>query len=625
VYRLTQSQLDRADFAALGGAVEKDEGIDACGLEFLQNHVKRLREIAATDESGRKHFHRWRFDDSGFGDDCDFSNCSFKGKTFQECRFGDRVTFAGSSFTRAPFQDACFGDDANFERVDFGQKADFHSATFGDRARFAHSKFRSSQFFAARFGAEASFTKAWFAIQARFPSARFGPRAGFTEVYFGSTVDFSGAYFGEKLQMARARFEADPSFVGATFGDRARLTEWRVNGDLEMRSAHFLGSVSLHGARVSENAIFTVASFDGLIDVGQFSCGGSAYFGDVTINAADRFGPFHAVGSIDLRSAIIRSPCAFVLAANTIDFSEARFLVPLRITVSGGDVMMDRLQNDSRLILTAPQPIGVKTTPPRLVSVRGADLASVVVAGVDVRALRFEGAEGIDGLRIDSGISFQHAPRGARTHREVVAEEHAMRAKPTSGAEWNPPATRLLAGMHARPVGPGELARIYRGLRKVREDSRDAPGAADFYYGEMEMRRLAARAHLGEWGGPGQWGLHAGTYLLLEFYRLFGGYGVRPSRPFLLFVFLAALAAVAIDCGDLIHQVLPGKDATHHILVAASFEECLVFVLRSAFLLPTSSGVSASIGAEWIQIAARVLGPLLIGLFAFGMRARVHR
>jgi hypothetical protein len=110
--------------------------------------------------------------------------------------------------------------------------------------------------------------------------------------------------------------------------------------------------------------------------------------------------------------------------------------------------------------------------------------------------------------------------------------------------------------------------------------------------------------------------------LLLELYRLVGGYGVRPSRPFLLFVFLAALAAVAIDCGDLIHHVLSGKNP---VLVAASFEQCLVFVLRSALLLPTSPGVSASIGAEWIQIAARVLGPLLISLFAFGMRARVHR
>jgi hypothetical protein len=34
---------------------------------------------------------------------------------------------------------------------------------------------------------------------------------------------------------------------------------------------------------------------------------------------------------------------------------------------------------------------------------------------------------------------------------------------------------------------------LYRALRKGREDTKDEPGAADFYYGEMEMRRLARR------------------------------------------------------------------------------------------------------------------------------------
>jgi hypothetical protein len=174
-------------------------------------------------------------------------------------------------------------------------------------------------------------------------------------------------------------------------------------------------------------------------------------------------------------------------------------------------------------------------------------------------------------------------------------------------------------------VDTAEVARIYRGLRKAREDSSDAPGAADFYYGEMEMRRLKAHSQIAKWEGFASWILHAGTYLLLELYRLFGGYGVRPNRPLFLFAFLAAFAAAWIDCGDLIHQVLPAEDAGQPTLAAANFEQCLVFVLRSALLLPTSPGFAASTGAEWIQIVARILGPLLVGLFAFGLRARIHR
>jgi hypothetical protein len=34
---------------------------------------------------------------------------------------------------------------------------------------------------------------------------------------------------------------------------------------------------------------------------------------------------------------------------------------------------------------------------------------------------------------------------------------------------------------------------LYRALRKGREDTKDEPEAADFYYGEVEMRRLARR------------------------------------------------------------------------------------------------------------------------------------
>jgi hypothetical protein len=39
------------------------------------------------------------------------------------------------------------------------------------------------------------------------------------------------------------------------------------------------------------------------------------------------------------------------------------------------------------------------------------------------------------------------------------------------------------------PIGPDCIAVLYRDLRKAHEDCKDEPGASDFYYGEMEMRR----------------------------------------------------------------------------------------------------------------------------------------
>lgn len=59
--------------------------------------------------------------------------------------------------------------------------------------------------------------------------------------------------------------------------------------------------------------------------------------------------------------------------------------------------------------------------------------------------------------------------------------------------------------------------------------------------------------------------------------------------------------------------------------VDAGFDDLLIFVLRIALLLPTLTAAAVSSAADWIQIVARILGPLLIGLFAFGLRARVQR
>ena len=58
------------------------------------------------------------------------------------------------------------------------------------------------------------------------------------------------------------------------------------------------------------------------------------------------------------------------------------------------------------------------------------------------------------------------------------------------------PTARVAHAGAPRGGSPSQLGRItaiYRALRKGREDSKDEPGAVDFYYGEMEMRRARDR------------------------------------------------------------------------------------------------------------------------------------
>jgi hypothetical protein len=84
----------------------------------------------------------------------------------------------------------------------------------------------------------------------------------------------------------------------------------------------------------------------------------------------------------------------------------------------------------------------------------------------------------------------------------------------------------------ARQPGPGELAGIYRRLRKGREEAKNEPGAADFYYGECEMRRHARETPMAE-----RW--------LLRAYWLVSGYGLRGLRALACLAVIIAGAALA--------------------------------------------------------------------------------
>jgi hypothetical protein len=111
------------------------------------------------------------------------------------------------------------------------------------------------------------------------------------------------------------------------------------------------------------------------------------------------------------------------------------------------------------------------------------------------------------------------------------------------------PRSRTLPGgsRHARSptiarLTPDRLAELYRALRKAQEDSKNEPGAADFYYGEMEMRRLD---RLTPWA----------ERVILWLYWLVSGYGLRGLRALAWLVtavvgLAGLLQAIGFNSGD---------------------------------------------------------------------------
>jgi hypothetical protein len=182
--------------------------------------------------------------------------------------------------------------------------------------------------------------------------------------------------------------------------------------------------------------------------------------------------------------------------------------------------------------------------PTRLLSLSRVDATNLTLAGLDLSPCRFLDCYNRDLLHIDGRPQLASQPdRPWWTRRQVLAEEHIWRARydrhPTG---WFPKSCRY-PSEDAPPRAPRnrqariEAARIqsiYRDLRKGREDAKDEPGAADFYFGEMEMRRFAAPP----------WSVER---FLLTAYWLVAGYGLRSSRAFAALLGVLLLAAEGFE------------------------------------------------------------------------------
>jgi len=248
---------------------------------------------------------------------------------------------------------------------------------------------------------------------------------------------------------------------------------------------------------------------------------------------------------------------------------------------------------------------------PRVLSLRQANVENLAVANVDLRACRFFGAHGLDQLRVEPDCDFaEPPPRRWYTRRRTLAEEHhwharssledaAARADTKAGLTsnphgphdpgcWHPPKCQPAAWLEqeakAEILDPPRIASLYRLLRKALEDRKDEPGAADFYYGEMEMRRRRPPGRRPE----GRATQDRGERVILTFYWLVSGYGLRATRAF------AALLVTLVLSTALLY--LFGLQADHRDLSVALLQSIEGAAFRAADRVGPRPGRSISAG-----------------------------
>jgi hypothetical protein len=185
------------------------------------------------------------------------------------------------------------------------------------------------------------------------------------------------------------------------------------------------------------------------------------------------------------------------------------------------------------------------------------------------------------------------------TKRITIHEERRWRVRTSKRKSWLDKSVEPCpqkATLEERQSDAERLAKIYRALRKGREDERNAPGAGDFYYGEMEMRR------------HGKGSLFERTVIWL--YWLVSGYGLRASRALIALGVTVALFAFLFTALD----IRNGK-----------FDDDLVFSLQSTTNFLRAPAEDLSIGGRLLEIGLRILGPLFFGLALLSLRGRVKR
>jgi len=463
------------------------------------------------------------------------------------------------------------------------KKADFTGARFTDIARFDRTRFVGGATFegsvfeqplfmlGCRVEGEAYFSRAVFRSNAFFNHVRF-ERATFELVAFERGADFSGCEF-DSISLYGTASHAELSLAGVV-----------VHEDVSIGPLFSTSVVRLDGAKFEGVAIMRVVARELTCVATTFTRG----------------------SLIEVRRAMMLLDHAVFREPSTIAASVVSFERSIRDSHEGelfDEEPLERLGLGER---------------PLLVSLNLVDASCLSLSGVDLSDCLFRGARNLDRVHIEGARAFGRTPGGLEvawswppvrwwTRRRVVADERLWRAAmapPADGAWRESEILGLLSDRsldfvtEAVASNPDSIADLYRSLRKADEDARNEPAAADFYYGEMEMRRASVDYPRSE-------------RALLFLYWLVSGYGLRASRAFVALLLTVLLFAIGFQFWG--------------FAGSATFTEALLYSANSTVSILRAPVRELTTTGGAMDILLRLLGPLFFGLILVSLRGRIKR
>jgi uncharacterized protein YjbI with pentapeptide repeats len=420
---------------------------------------------------------------------------------------------------------------------------------------------------------------------------------------------FAAATYLRGAQIATTKMN-NVGFRGYTTFDDARLKQVTLRGVVFDAEARFRQLACADNANLRRVIFGTVASFqesrwgslrfagcefDGPVQITGVAVEGRLYF--IGCRFADsRIIELQSGGDCELRETTFERPLNLRVNAPRVSASHASFEQGVDLTLSHGaqlDLAGASLGGPS-LIMT--EVLTGDESPARLQSLAGTRLAGLTLRGLDLSACSFARAHTLDDVVISGRGQLSRAPwaTGGLGQREVIVDEvdfwRARRPRRKTGSAGKDPGDEI-------PATPATLAETYRALRRGRENAKDRPGAADFYYGEMEMRRQSAPLV---------------DRVVLAAYWLVCGYGLRASRALVAYLVVVGGLAVTLEFWGL----------SKH----APFADVLVYVLATTTVLQKPSlALALNTGGNYLEVAARLIGPAMFALMLLALRSRVRR
>ena len=478
--------------------------------------------------------------------------------------------------------DAVFAGRLDWSRLDCGGRVSFRGARFEQPVSLGPdcTFHQGVDFDDARFLADTELVGCSFLGGASFRNVVFEGTARLSSFFDGLLAE--GSVFKRYTTLQHlvgrshitwdtTRFEG-PVYIGAY-----------VEGRLLFTGSTFADTVTFATSRAT-HLEFRGARFERGGDLGKLLADEVASFQEVTFENPVRLQL--RARKLDLRRSLVIRGGELIVEAEFVALTGASFQRPTTLTATS-------------LQAQPPAEYGV----PRLGRLAGADVGELMIGGFDLSGCRFASAHNLDGLRFGDAVTLPRSPaRRIGRRRVTIYDEHQVRQANTD-ARWRldppapePPSLEVAtgAGDTAEIPTATTVAGIYRALRKAREDAKDAAGASDFYYGEMEMRRRSERGSL------------------LPAYWLVSGYGTRAARA------LTSYVCVVIGIAALMHWF--GFEKPHPSLARA-----FTFTLTSTVFVGHPPGNGLTPGGDVLQLALRLLGPLCLGLALLALRTRVQR